>query len=124
MRGDATLGRMRLRRIRPGFVPIECDASTNVSSRIARVCARVKRANPGIITSEMARMAFSRSAPSAPATASARTSGGKLERPSMIRMRVTSVPPPRNPASSPSGTAISAARPTIWKPERNDTWPP
>ena len=42
MSGDATLGRMRLRRIRPGFVPIECDASTNVSSRTARVCARVE----------------------------------------------------------------------------------
>jgi hypothetical protein len=42
----------------------------------------------------------------------------------MMRMSVTSVPPPRNPASNPSGTAISAAMPTIWNPERNDTWPP
>ncbi len=84
----------------------------------------VRRAKPGIITSEMARIAFWRSAPSAPATASASTSGGKLARPSMIRMRVTSVPPPRNPASSPSGTATRSARPTIWNPERNDTRAP
>ena len=47
MSGDATLGRMRLRRIRPGFVPIECDASMNVSSRTASVCARVRRAEAG-----------------------------------------------------------------------------
>ena len=122
--GDATFGSTRLRRMRPGRVPIECDASMKVSSRTASVCARVRRAKPGIITNEMAMMTFSSPAPSTPTTASASTSGGKLASPSITRMSVTSVPPPRKPASSPSGTAMSSATPTIWNPARSDTRAP
>ena len=96
----------------------------NVSSRTASVCARINRAKPGIITNEMARTAFSRPAPSMPTTASASTSGGKLARPSMTRMSVTSRPPPRKPASRPIGIANSSATPTIWNPERSETCAP
>ena len=48
----------------PGLVPIDRDASMNVSSRTASVCARIRRAKPGITTNEMASIAFSSPAPS------------------------------------------------------------
>ena len=124
MSGDATLGRMRLRRIRPGLVPMESDASMNVSSRTARVCARMSRVKPGITTIEMARMALLSPAPSMPTTARARTSGGKLGEAVHHPHEKRSMPPPRNPASSPMGTANSSAMPTIWNPERSDTRAP
>ena len=78
--GDATFGSTRLRRTRPGFVPIDRDASMNVSWRTASVCARTSRANPGITTIAIASTAFSSPGPRIPTTASASTSGGKLAR--------------------------------------------
>ena len=111
--------------MRPGFVPIERDASMNVSSRTARVCARISRANPGIITIEMARIAFWSPAPSMPTTASARTSGGKLARPSMTRIErdVGAAAPEAGEQAERHGERASAM-PTIWKPERSDTCAP
>ena len=122
--GDATFGNTRLRRTRPGFVPIDLDASMNVSWRTASVCARTSRANPGITTIAIASTAFSSPGPRIPTTASASTRGGKLASASMIRMRMLSVPPPRKPASNPIGTAASSARNTISNPELSETRAP
>jgi len=92
-RGDATLGRMRRRRIQPVGLPIEIEASTKTSSRTASVCPRMRRAKDGTSTIEMAIMVLVRPGPSTPAIAIAKISGGRLISASMLRMSRLSMRP-------------------------------
>ena len=82
-----TLGRIRTMTMRMGGVPMEVEASTKASSLTARVCPRMKRANPGAKTMASARAVSFTDAPSTATTASASTSGGKARPASVARIR-------------------------------------
>ena len=73
--------------MRTGDVPIDVEASTKDSSLTARVCPRMKRANPGAKTMASARAVSFTELPSTATTASASTSGGKASPASVARMR-------------------------------------
>jgi hypothetical protein len=92
--GDATFGSTRATRSHHGLDPIDCEASMKVSSRTARVCARISRVKPGMNTIVRAIMAFVRPGPRTPAIASARISAGIERIASITRMRVLSNHPP------------------------------
>ena len=76
MTGDATFGSTWVTRIRHGREPIDCDASMNVSSRTASVCARMSRVKLGMNTIVSAIIALVSPGPSTPAIASARINAG------------------------------------------------
>ena len=81
---------------------------------------RSNRTKLGTNTMAMAMAASLTSAPNSAATVRAMMSGGKEKRASIVRMITESIAPRKNPATRPSGMAMTAARPTISNDERSE----
>ncbi len=114
--GVRTLGRMWRQMMVRFFTPMPRAASMNERSRSEIVWARTRRVYQGHQVKAIANIALMKFGPRAAAMAIASSSGGNARKTSVTRMMTSSIQPPRNPATAPSGVPMITATRTTSRP--------